>query len=92
MTRPERRPVPVAEPVQERSGHGLADRPVGPGVEVGVAAVPGVAHRGEAVADVRHSPGGRTALATQWLRLTTRSTSPSRHARVASGISGRSLR
>ena len=51
------RAVPAPEPVEQRPGQGPADRPVGPGVEVGVAAVPGVPHRGEAVADVRDAPG-----------------------------------
>ena len=48
---------------------------------------------GTIVLDESVAPAGtRTDLATQWLRLTTTSTSPTRHHRAAAGISGRSLR
>ena len=48
-------PVLATEPVKQGAGDGSPDRLMRPGREVGVAAVPGVPHRGKAVADVRHA-------------------------------------
>ena len=49
------RAVPVSQTIKQQASHGSADRPIGPAFEVGVASLPGIAHRREAVADVGHA-------------------------------------
>ena len=57
--------------------------------EIGVELVPGVAHRRQAVAEVRTRAGCTTDLAQQWLMLTTRSKRSKRNCSIAVGKSGR---
>ncbi len=50
---PRRRPIPLPQPREHRPRQQAPHGPIGPALQVGLAPLPGISHRREAIADVR---------------------------------------